>query len=70
MRWVMVLLVNDIGTDQTGLGPVYYKTFYGRILRIFVISCSVCPWQAFPALPANIRQGWKSMPGTNILDYY
>jgi len=26
-----------------------YKTFYGRKLRIFVISQSVCPWQAFPA---------------------
>ncbi len=24
-----------------------YKTFYGRNLRIFVISQSVCPWQAF-----------------------
>jgi hypothetical protein len=23
-----------------------YKTFYGRNLRIFVISYSVCPWQA------------------------
>jgi hypothetical protein len=28
----------------------YYKAFYGRNLRIFVISYSVCPWQAFPAL--------------------
>jgi hypothetical protein len=26
-----------------------YKTFSGRNLRIFVISQSVCPWQAFPA---------------------
>jgi hypothetical protein len=26
-----------------------YKTFYGCNLRIFVISWSVCPWQAFPA---------------------
>ncbi len=25
-----------------------YKTFYIRKLRIFVISQSVCPWQAFP----------------------
>ncbi len=30
----------------TGL---YYKTSYDRNLRIFVISWSVCPWQAFPA---------------------
>ncbi len=28
---------------------LYYKTYYGRNLRIFVISLSVCPWQAFPA---------------------
>jgi len=27
----------------------YYKTFYGRNLRISVISWSVCPWQASPA---------------------
>ncbi len=26
-----------------------YKTFYGRNLRIFVISQSICPWQAFLA---------------------
>ncbi len=26
-----------------------YKTFYCRYLRIFVISQSVCPWQAFQA---------------------
>ncbi len=26
-----------------------YKTFYGRTLCIFIISQSVCPWQAFPA---------------------
>ncbi len=26
-----------------------YKIFYDRNLRIFVISWSVCPWQAFPA---------------------
>jgi hypothetical protein len=25
-----------------------YKTFYGRKLRIFVISYSVCPLQTFP----------------------
>jgi hypothetical protein len=23
-----------------------------------------------PALPANIRLGWKSLPGTNALAYY
>ncbi len=26
-----------------------YKTFYGRKLLLFIISQSVCPWQAFPA---------------------
>jgi hypothetical protein len=33
------------------IGPwaLYYKSFYGRKLRIFVISKSVCPWQTFPA---------------------
>jgi hypothetical protein len=25
-----------------------YKTFYGRKLRLFIISSSVCSWQAFP----------------------
>ncbi len=26
-----------------------YKTFYGRKLRLFIISYSAFPWQAFPA---------------------
>ncbi len=26
-----------------------YYNFYGRKLRLFIISCSVCPWKAFPA---------------------
>jgi hypothetical protein len=56
-----------------------YKTFYGRILRIFEISWSVCPWQAFPvksnvwgkpALFANIRLGWEGLRRTNTLAYY
>jgi hypothetical protein len=29
--------------------PPFYVTFYVRNLRIFVISQSVCPWQAFSA---------------------
>jgi hypothetical protein len=33
--------------DPRGL---YYKTFYSHNLRIFVISQSVCVWQAFPAM--------------------
>jgi len=57
--------------------------FFIRNLRIFVISYSVCPWQAqlnlmfageagayFQALPANIRLGWKGLPGTNTLAFY
>jgi hypothetical protein len=31
-------------------GANVIKLFHGRMLRIFVISWSVCPWQAFPAL--------------------
>jgi hypothetical protein len=31
--------------DSWGL---YHKTYYGRNLRISVISLSVCPWEAFP----------------------
>jgi hypothetical protein len=34
---------------STGPRAQCYKTFYGRNLRIFVISYSVCPWQTFPA---------------------
>jgi hypothetical protein len=30
-------------------GAYCYKTFYSRKLRLFKISRSVCPWQAFPA---------------------
>ncbi len=37
-----------------------YKTFYGRKLRLFVLSYSVCPWQAFPAKP-NVC-GWGLEP--------
>ncbi len=34
-----------------------YKTFYCCNLRIFVISQSGCPWQAFPALSNVCRKG-------------
>jgi len=34
---------------STNLG-LYYKNFYSCNLRIFVISYSACPWQAFPAI--------------------
>jgi hypothetical protein len=45
-----------------------YKTFLSVIYGFFVKS--VCPWQAFPALPTNIRLDWKGLPGTNTLAYY
>jgi hypothetical protein len=45
------------------------KTFYGRNLRLFIISYSVCPWQA-PALPAKTRLGWKGLQGTTTQAYY
>ncbi len=28
---------------------LYFKTFYGRIFWILVLSWRVCPWQAIPA---------------------
>ncbi len=34
---------------STGPRGQCFKTFYGRNLRIFIKSQSVCPWQAFPA---------------------
>ncbi len=34
-----------------------YKTFFVRNLKIFVISQSVCPWQAFPAQSIVCGQG-------------
>jgi len=48
----------------------YYKTFYGRKLRLFIISETVCSWECqvqAPALPTNIKRGWKGLPGTNAL---
>jgi len=44
--WNMISIFCQNINDTWGL---YYKTFYGRNLHIFVISQSVCPWQAFPA---------------------
>jgi hypothetical protein len=49
-------MVEQSTLEFEGLNPVdlgsmgrYYKTFYGRNLRIFNITESACPWQAFPA---------------------
>ncbi len=37
-------------TELHHLWGLYYKTYYRRNLQILVISHSVRPWQAFPAL--------------------
>jgi hypothetical protein len=44
-----ILYITQIKLVQSNQG-LYYKTFHGRKLRIYVISLSVCPWLAFPAL--------------------
>jgi hypothetical protein len=36
------------GNDMALCGQCY-KKFYGRKLRLFLISYNVCRWQAFPA---------------------
>jgi hypothetical protein len=36
--------------DQITTWAQYKITFYSRNLRFFVVSYSVCPWQAFPTL--------------------
>ncbi len=43
-----------------GSWDLYYKTFYVRNLRIFVMSYSVCPWQAFPAFVGETESLPKS----------
>jgi len=51
----------DVGDDFAGndeLRPMLYKTFYGRDLRFFIISCVFA------------RLSWKSLPGTNALAFY
>ncbi len=48
----LIIKIRKLQTKKfCNIGPCgrYYKTFYGRKLRIFVISQSVCPSQAFPA---------------------
>ncbi len=35
----------------------YYKTFYNHLLQIFVISWSICFWEAFPAQSFVCKQG-------------
>ncbi len=42
-----------------------YQTFYVRNLRKFVISQSVCHWQAFPAQPNVCEKGWSLLKWSN-----
>ncbi len=42
------LLITEGATEKVFCGQCY-KTFYGRKLRLFIISWSVCPWKAFAA---------------------
>ncbi len=48
---IRTLYLKDCGLSVLPLkqGANVIKLFYGRKLRIFVISQSVWPWQAFPA---------------------
>ncbi len=58
------------------------KTFYVRDLRIFVISLSVCPWQAFPdysnkhtsLVQKFVNYGQKSSitltPKANVIEHF
>ncbi len=47
------------------------QMFAGKSSRILnVDSLKGAPLEKAPALLANIRLGWKSLPGTNTLAYY
>ncbi len=46
-----------------------YKTFYVRNLRIFVISQSVCPWQAVPVQSIVCGQG-MSLPQNGVSERF
>ncbi len=49
LDWPKLFLLNKsrLQHRDTGAWGQCYKTFFVRDLRIFVISESVCPWQAF-----------------------
>jgi hypothetical protein len=49
-----------------------YQAFYGRNLRIFVISKSVYKHFQPSVMFAGkvVRSGWKGLPGTNTIAYY
>ncbi len=54
-----VVLSTTCPHEEMNIQPwsMYYKTFYGRNLQIFVISQSVCPWQALPFQSNNCGGG-------------
>ncbi len=47
---------------------LHYKTFYDRNLRVFIISQSVCLWQAFPALVFVGEE--RSLPQSRAFERY
>ncbi len=48
---------------------LYHKTYYGRHLRISIISLSVCPWQAFPARSSVFLGKARAYPSEASLRY-
>ncbi len=48
----------------------FHKTFYGRNLLIFASKAGAYPSKAPPTKLANIRLGWKGLPGRKTLAYY
>ncbi len=53
-------MLQHIVCDFYFFRSLYYKTFYGRNLRIFIINLCVCLWQAFTA-KSNVW-GWGQEP--------
>ncbi len=41
-----------------------YETFYGRKLRLFIISQSVCPWQAYQVYQVLLLGRFRPYPQT------
>jgi hypothetical protein len=48
-RYLFSIFIKRVSNSSSKTRGQRYKTFYGRTLRIFVISYSVCPWQALTA---------------------
>ncbi len=45
----VLLLTDSFNENLFDIWGQCYKSFYGRKLRLFIISQSICHWQAFPA---------------------